>query len=145
MTEDAKRSKNGDPPKDDMTSRAKELLQRIIAEMRRIGMYDVPMVSADQLQDMGAFGSDTMSFEQWLRWVFVPRVETLVENDGPWPDTSDVGVIAIKNFDGNDKASELVTLLCQFDGLFTEAAKKVRPDDDGNDWPSDEWKDWNTS
>jgi uncharacterized protein YqcC (DUF446 family) len=119
MTEDAKRSKNGDRPKDDMTSTVKEMLQRIIAEMRRIGMYDVPMVSADQLQDMGAFGSDTMAFEQWLRWVFVPRVETLLENDGPWPSTSDVGVFAIKNFDGQDEVSALVSLLCEFDALFS--------------------------
>jgi uncharacterized protein YqcC (DUF446 family) len=131
--------------KDARTLAVRSKIDKITAEMRRISMWDIPKVTTDQLKDMGAFGCNTMAFEQWLRWVFVPQVETLIKDNGPWPSTSDVGVFAIKNFDGNDKASELVTLLCEFDGLFTEAAKKDQPDDDGTDWPSDEWKDWNTS
>jgi uncharacterized protein YqcC (DUF446 family) len=91
---------------------------KITAEMRRIGMWDVPKLSPDQLEDMGAFGSNTMAFEQWLRWIFVPNVQTLLEKGGPWPTSSDVGAAAVRNFDGQDGALGLVTLLCEFDELF---------------------------
>ena len=115
-----KRPAKRTPSKEARTLAVRSKLDKITAEMRRINMWDVPKVSADQLKDMGAFGYNTMSFEQWLRWVFVPRVEELLKEGGPWPKSSDVGIAAIRNFDGQDEASGLVTLLCEFDALFTE-------------------------
>jgi uncharacterized protein YqcC (DUF446 family) len=116
MTRHVKRA----PSDEHRTSAIRSQLEKIISEMHRIGMWEVQKVTTDQLKDMGAFGYNTMAFEQWLRWVFVPRVEALLNEDGPWPKSSDVGIAAIRNFDGQDKASGLVTLLCEFDALFTE-------------------------
>ncbi len=115
-----KQPAKGNPNEDTRTLAIRSKLEKIISEMRRISMWKVPKVTADQLEDIGAFGSNTMSFEQWLRWVFVPRVEGLLKSSGPWPKSSDVGVAALRNFDGQDDASGLVTLLCEFDELFKD-------------------------
>ena len=116
MTRRAKGTKAEDP----RSPKIRAFLVRIRDEMQHIGMWDIPKLMPEQLEDMGAFGSNTMAFEQWLRWVFIPNIQTLLEKGGPWPQSSDVGVYAIRNFDGNNDASELVSILCKFDELFSE-------------------------
>jgi len=114
------RRAKGTKAEDFRSPKIRAFLVRIREEMQHLGMWAVPKLKPEELEDMGAFGSNTMSFEQWLRWVFIPNVQVLLEKDGPWPQSSDIGVYAIKNFDGNDEASELVSLLCEFDALFSE-------------------------
>ena len=96
----------------------RQKLDEIKAEMQRIGYWDVQEPDPEAYENMGAFGMNTMAFAQWLRYVFVPRVEDLLQSDGPWPASSSVGVHAVRELDGCDEASDLVTLLCEFDGLF---------------------------
>ena len=100
------------------TNAIRQKLTEIEAEMRRIGYWDIQEPAPEAYENMGAFGVNTMAFAQWLRYVFVPRVEGLLESDGPWPYNSSVGTHAVREFDGVYEASELTTLLCQFDGLF---------------------------
>jgi hypothetical protein len=49
--------------------------------------------------------------------VFLPRVRECLET-GKFPAGSQVGVHAIREFDGWHEASGLVSLLCEFDALF---------------------------
>jgi HAD superfamily hydrolase (TIGR01509 family) len=92
--------------------------QAIIEEMNACGLWNIAPPSPDALENMGPFGSSTMSFGQWLRHVFVPRVQSTLESDGPWPSQSMVGTQAIREFDGLDEYSNLVDRLCEFDQLF---------------------------
>jgi uncharacterized protein YqcC (DUF446 family) len=46
-------------------------LQRVILAMKAADLWDVVRPKDEALTDMGAFGQRTMSFAQWLRWVFV--------------------------------------------------------------------------
>lgn len=100
------------------TTAIRKKLDEIEADMRRIGYWDIQEPAPEAYEIMGAFGMNTMAFAQWLRWVFVPRIESLLESGGPWPPSSSVGTHAVRELDGNDEASDLVTLLCQFDDLF---------------------------
>ena len=102
----------------DQINKIRKMLDRIEAEMQDIGLWEIPNPGPEAIKDGGAFGMRTMSFEQWLRWVFVPNVEELLKNGGPWPTSSQVGVAATKNLDGQPEVSHLVTLLCEFDLLF---------------------------
>jgi uncharacterized protein YqcC (DUF446 family) len=89
----------------------------IEAEMRRIGMWQSAALRPGQMKFEQAFAMDTMTFEQWLQFVFLPRVrESVASND--FPATSEVGAQAAREFDGNLEAGRLVTLLSEFDGLF---------------------------
>lgn len=90
----------------------------ITEEMKACGLWNVAEPPQDAFGAMGPFGSHTMSFGQWLRYVFVPRVEATLESDGPWPAQSMVGTQAIREFDGQDEYSELISRLCEFDRLF---------------------------
>jgi uncharacterized protein YqcC (DUF446 family) len=67
---------------------------------------------------MGAFGINTMPFTDWLRWVFVSRVEALIESNGPWPTSSSVAAQAAREGDTDPVVQALVPVLSQFDALF---------------------------
>lgn len=93
-------------------------LDAVIAAMKETGAWDVERPGDAAFDDMGAFGMNTMAFEQWLRWVFVPNVENAIAAGGPWPRSSQVAVQATREGDGNPPVAELVPALSAFDDLF---------------------------
>jgi uncharacterized protein YqcC (DUF446 family) len=101
----------------DITALATKLDQ-IEAEMRSIGMWSDVAPSAEKFQSRVAFYGDTMSFDQWLQFVFVPRVRDVLSGASPAPKSSSVGAQAVREFDGLDKANRLTGLLGEFDRLI---------------------------
>ena len=96
-------------------------LDGVIAAMKANGVWEIERPADDKLVDMGAFGTRTMAFEQWLRWVFVPTVEQRIAADGPWPRESHVAAQAAREhgWGGGDAIGALVAPLHAFDALFT--------------------------
>jgi uncharacterized protein YqcC (DUF446 family)/Tfp pilus assembly protein PilF len=93
-------------------------LDAVVAAMKKCGAWDVAAPPAEAFDAMGAFGMNTMAFEQWLRFVFVPNVEALIVSDGPWPTESAVAAHAAREGDGNPPIAALVPALHGFDALF---------------------------
>ena len=93
-------------------------LDAIEAELRRAGFWQDAPLPEEAYDFSRAFGADTMTYAQWLQFVFVPRVRELVAARGQFPASSSVGAQAVREFDGDDRASALVTLLSDFDVLF---------------------------
>jgi uncharacterized protein YqcC (DUF446 family) len=90
----------------------KEQLGKIEAELRHLGLLVGPIQPAQVVRS--AFGMGEMPFEQWLAKVFLPRAyEAAATNQ--WPPKSQVGIAAIRNFDGQNECAYLVTLLCELD------------------------------
>lgn len=89
----------------------------IEGEMRSQGFWQDQPLQPEQLNFQQAFGMDTMTFTQWLQFVFLPRVREAVAAN-QFPRSSSVGVQAVREFDGNPDADRLVTLLSEFDALF---------------------------
>ena len=94
-------------------------LDAIVAAMRESGAWDVPQPEPAAFEGMGAFGTRTMAFAQWLRWVFVPRVEETLPSGGPWPSSSMVAVQAVREGDTDPAIAALVPSLSAFDALFS--------------------------
>ncbi|WP_027712896.1 YqcC family protein [Dickeya chrysanthemi] len=77
--------------------------------------------------DEAAFASrepfciDTMAAEQWLQWVFLPRMHTLLDDGAPLPVRLAVLPYFEVSFDGRaDDVGELLTQLRMLDALFEE-------------------------
>ena len=89
----------------------------IEAEMRRIGYWQSEPLRPEQMEFTQAFAMDTMIFAQWMQFVFLPRVrEAAAANQ--FPSSSSVGAQAVREFDGDPNAEQLVSLLSEFDTLF---------------------------
>jgi uncharacterized protein YqcC (DUF446 family) len=91
----------------------------IEAEMKRIGYWSLERLPDEAYQFEQAFAMDTMAFSQWLQFVLIPRVHQILEEQGSFPGESMVGAQAIREFDGDEDANRLVSLLSQFDDLFS--------------------------
>jgi len=97
--------------------KAAEYANRIEAEMRRIHMWQEAPLRPEQLKFTRAFAMDTMSFSQWLQFIFLPRGrEAIAANK--FPRSSSVGAQAVREFDGYSETDGLITLLSEFDALF---------------------------
>src|SRR5438270_5427778 len=92
-------------------------VEQIEAEMRSIGLWQDQPLSPEQMQFSQAFAMDTMTFSQWLQFIFLPRVREAVAS-GEFPSSSSVGAQAVHEFDGDENAARLITLLSEFDALF---------------------------
>ena len=96
-------------------------IREIEAEMRRIGMWQEEPLTGDQLEVKAAFGADRMTFEQWLQFVFIPRVREIVEAGGTFPSGSEVAAQAYrewKMWGDRNEVDGLLALLREFDALF---------------------------
>ena len=96
---------------------ASNAIRNIEQEMRKIGFWQDQPLRPEQMEFKQAFAMDTMTFTQWLQFIFVPRVhEAIAANQ--FPSSSSVGAQAVREFDGDPEAAHLVNLLCEFDALF---------------------------
>ena len=65
------------------------------------------------------FGGDTMAFPQWLQFIFLPNVRSIIVGKGKFPTVSQVGMYAVREFDTYaEDTIRLQTLLSEFDQLF---------------------------
>jgi uncharacterized protein YqcC (DUF446 family) len=92
-------------------------LEAIEAEMRACGFWQNRLPTPKQLQFSEAFAMDTMTFVQWLQFVFIPNVREAVEENS-FPESSSVAAQAVREFDTVPEANRLTSLLSEFDALF---------------------------
>src|ERR1700730_16582390 len=92
-------------------------VDKIEAEMKRIGYWQVAPLNPEQMRFTQAFAMDTMNYTQWLQFIFLPQVRRAITSN-QFPSASNVGAQAVREFDGDPNATGLVTLLSDFDALF---------------------------
>ncbi|MDB5035167.1 MAG: tRNA pseudouridine synthase [Chlorobi bacterium] len=90
------------------------------AEMRRAGLWSDQPLEPERYEFTQAFGMDTMAFSQWVQFILVPRVRSIIESGGGFPATSQVGAQAVREFDGVEQADGLVSALQEFDRVVEE-------------------------
>ena len=61
------------------------LLDNIEQELRRQNVWMVMPPSPEVMSSTTPFCMDTMTFSQWLQWVFVPRVRAIMDQGGNLP------------------------------------------------------------
>lgn len=86
--------------------------------MREAGVWEPAPLPPAALRFSAPFGADTMSLEQWIQFVLVPRVRSLVPSNGPWPDSSQVSVQALSTLRSSPARGALIAALCRLDRVF---------------------------
>jgi uncharacterized protein YqcC (DUF446 family) len=86
-------------------------------ELKVQGWWDDEPPSDEALASTVPFAVDTMSLEQWLQWIFLPRMKAILEQ--PLPNASGILVMAETVFtDRPEQSRELRRLLAEFDQLI---------------------------
>ncbi len=62
-----------------------DTLLRLELELRALGLWSAVPPTPEQLNSQAPFCVDSLDFEQWLQWVFVPRLAVLVNQRAQLP------------------------------------------------------------
>ena len=114
-------------PMHDIPQRIVDVLLELEAEMRKLDWWQEEKPSASALASQQPFCVDQLSFEQWLQWIFLPRMHDIVETNKPLPTQSAIYEYAeecLRHHGG--ESAHLLALLKRFDELVTLEATQKR-------------------
>ncbi|KQQ50047.1 pseudouridine synthase [Pseudomonas sp. Leaf127] len=91
-------------------------------ELREWGRWDSTPPDAKALASQEPFCIDTLTFEQWLQWIFLPKMKVILEQDLPLPKASGIREMAEMVYvERPEQARNLLNLLERFDQLIGKA------------------------
>lgn len=99
-----------------------EQLLLIERELRLLGWWAETQPAPEALASGEPFAVDLLEFDQWLQWIFLPRMKVILEQDLPLPNASGILEMAEMVYAGRQKETHtLQQVLAQFDRLITAA------------------------
>ncbi|MDH1682256.1 YqcC family protein [Ectopseudomonas chengduensis] len=109
-----------------MDARASALAEHLLLierELRVQGWWQEEAPSAEALASPEPFCVDTLAFEQWLQWIFLPRMKVLLETGAALPSVSGIQAMAEMVYQQQPSvARRLLELLGEFDRLLTRTS-----------------------
>lgn len=98
---------------DSLEHQVADLILQLEREMRALGLWESSPPPPAALRSVQPFSVDTLSFPQWLQWVFVPRVAAMLERGEPLPRECGIAPLAEAVFEDLDvdtrRLLELIT------------------------------------
>ncbi|MGH8483628.1 MAG: YqcC family protein [Pseudomonas sp.] len=92
-------------------------------ELHAQGWWSDVSPDAKALASTVPFAVDSMNFDQWLQWIFLPRMKEILEKGLPLPNASGILVMAETVYvDRPEESRELRRLLAEFDQLISPSA-----------------------
>lgn len=91
-------------------------------ELRVQGWWQLHAPEEQALNSREPFCVDTLTFAEWLQWIFLPRMKHIIEHSAPLPTASGIQAMGEQVYGSNVQAAELIRLLGEFDRLISSAA-----------------------
>lgn len=91
------------------------LLDTIEVELKQLGLWSASEPEAEALASRLPFCVDSLPFQQWLQFVFIPKMRALHEQNLAYPVGSGVASMAEEVFRDNAQAGALIKLLQRTD------------------------------
>ena len=111
----------------DIPQRIAHVLLELEAEMRELDWWEEEQPPAEALASQQPFCVDKLAFEQWLQWIFLPRMKDIIETGQPLPAQSAISVYAEECLRHHgSRSAHLLALLKRFDELVTLEATQKR-------------------
>ena len=99
-------------------------------ELKRLERWQNTPLPKEMVDSMGAFGENTMTFEQWLQFVLIARIQQIVTDHDEFPSGSMLATYAVRAFDGDQDASQLHQILNDLDHLINTPEASVADGDE---------------
>jgi uncharacterized protein YqcC (DUF446 family) len=98
---------------------AASLLIDIEAELRRLNLWERESPSAEALASTEPFCVDTLSFTQWLQFVFLPRMYALLDVERLPPGRCEIQPLAEQHFsESHLPVADLIAVIGRLDALL---------------------------
>jgi len=110
----------------DRIRRLASWLAQLEAELRRLGLWAATPPPEKALASRLPFCCDTLTFPQWLQFVFLERMRRLVASGAPLPRACGIAPMAEEWFAGSATDTErLLDILRNIDDLLSEHGGKT--------------------
>lgn len=97
-----------------------EILMDVEKELRDLQLWEFELPSEEALASTQPFAIDTLTFPQWLQFIFIPRLYIMVEQRMPLPNVSGVKPMAEEYFQVlNSNSATLILHLERMDNLLS--------------------------
>jgi uncharacterized protein YqcC (DUF446 family) len=107
----------------DVNTRIAELLIDIEAQLRQLGQWDKVPPPARALESEQPFCVDTLTLPQWLQFVFLPTLYTMLEEGQRLPERCGIAPMAEEYFRCTGPGcDELLAALARVDDLLSKEA-----------------------
>jgi len=96
-------------------------------EMRALHQWEGGVPETKALASDLPFCYDTLMFNQWLQWIFLPRIRAVVEGEAPLPEKSEIAPMAELWVEEQKIASpgyRLLELIREMDRQITDAESR---------------------
>ena len=101
------------------------LLDAVEAEMQRNGMWQEASPSAAALASLEPFAIDTLSFDEWLQWIFIAKLRTMIDVGAPLPSSCSVAPMAEESWARRSpEPKEIIALLVRIDLTLSAPASR---------------------
>ncbi len=111
----------------DIPNRIADVLLEVEANLRIHGKWDEHKPAPNELNSQIPFCMDTLKFEQWLQWIFLPKMKVTLEETHPLPARSGIFEYAEECLEKTDPSTDnLLVLLKRFDDLISIQASVQR-------------------
>ncbi|MFK8051055.1 MAG: YqcC family protein [Halioglobus sp.] len=103
-----------------------EVLIDIESELRQLGLWDQRPPSVSALASTEPFCVDTLTLPQWLQFIFLPTLYSLLEAGEKLPDRCGISPMAEEYFKGGGlPTAALERALLRIDSLLSESDSSV--------------------
>lgn len=97
-----------------------QLLGELSAELQRLGRWQNKAPAPQALASTLPFCVDTLSFDEWLQFVLLPRMEQLILVQAPLPNSVSIYPMASEVYkDQLQEVEGLLRLIARFDLLLS--------------------------
>ncbi len=100
-------------------SRLADIILALESALREQELWDEVVPPRESLQSVHPFCVDTLSFTQWLQFVFIERAKLIIEQQAPLPASSEIVPMAQEWFAQSAYAgNKIIHILGNFDELI---------------------------
>lgn len=109
-----------------MRDQLTDLLKDLEIELRSQGRWESRSPAEEALQSTQPFAVDTLSFDQWLQWMLLPRLHELLLTQMPLPGSCAIAPMAEEVYGRGEPGGErLVLIIADIDLLMTELSAEL--------------------
>ena len=99
----------------------RQLIQNIECELKRLGFWEDNPPAIDAMESVNPFCYDTLEIHQWLQWIFIPRIQALIDAGQPLPAQCDIASYAEVMYEKmSEDRNQLIQYIRAFDRYCTK-------------------------
>lgn len=95
-------------------------LAQVTQELQNVGLWGDCTPSDEAMASSAPFACDLMPFEQWLQFIFIPRMQALIDAEHPLPSQIAIAPMAEHLWSEQAALAPLIAALNELDILLNE-------------------------